>query len=550
MLNDLYKKTKLPIDDEFVDNILKAYFSISKDEMQSSFKEVEELIYSAINVDKKNYGTIIEEDKNDFLNDAFFDLSKRWNKQGVNPIIKMVGWKLFESKELTGKNLEHNKISHRLYIGANGSSKYAFCHKLYEKLKAANIPFYFKVNDNDNVNRRDNIVIYSSTEYLEETLKVVENILKENSYLLNNFSSPSILMGKLEDNIGYASEKANSGKSYTSKMIDIFYSSLKICIENIMKNNPNEILNYNGQKYTYKDFWNNTIKETFANKRVQIRQLSNYFFRNYPNLKKEFLNILKQKSVQDGIDINNACFNTLVKKEIEYFVKDTPKSNELNKNIDLLNVSNIDDQYYYILSGTKIGYSMDNVEELFNIGLPSYDNRLLTSETYLISQNEIDNMSLDKIIKNYVNNTGYLGASLLKIPKCFIDCKRFSDTFEAPIPLITENNGTKYLPGHFIEEIYDPSIDQFVKNPNYCPIFDVSGMKYSEEQMENIINMRHMEMLTFAQERQKASFNELLIFDKKQHTFDGSLKFYKEKLNIDQYQQMSENHNLHSTNKR
>ena len=71
-------------------------------------------------------------------------------------------------------------MRHRLYINVNANGLMSISNVLYEELKRKNIPFYFKIQNNDFNEKgfKDSIVLYTSTEYLSDTIQALLSVEK------------------------------------------------------------------------------------------------------------------------------------------------------------------------------------------------------------------------------------------------------------------------------------------------------------------------------------------------------------------------------------
>ena len=90
-----------------------------------------------------------------------------------------LGWYTFQSWKLQNdKKYLANEISHRFYINASSKELPELMKSLIQIYSGMNVPFYFKVNCNAQLGTRDAIVLYSSTEQLDNTLSVLSQIEK------------------------------------------------------------------------------------------------------------------------------------------------------------------------------------------------------------------------------------------------------------------------------------------------------------------------------------------------------------------------------------
>lgn len=84
-------------------------------------------------------------------------------------------------------------------------------------------------------NRPDKVVIYTSTKLLSQTMSVLENVEKRRPDLFQKCTGLSPIVGKVTDNIGYASEIPGQNKSYTQIVCDSFGQALEEIMSEYMK---------------------------------------------------------------------------------------------------------------------------------------------------------------------------------------------------------------------------------------------------------------------------------------------------------------------------
>ena len=321
--NNLYEATKLPANEELLNNLLSKYFSISYKEMNNESAELKNLLYTKINLYSTNDGNIInKDDLNKFLNEINKDyinagsLYKPSEHNGNrNPLGGMPGWNTFKSWYLLGTDKISSKdISHRFYFGISNSKLYEFANVLYDNLKNANIPFNFKTDVNNGIQRTDKLVLYTTTPLLEQTMSVIEKVKRDRPDLLSYCSEPSIIVGKYDDKIGYASEDTSQNNSYTELMCESFISSIENSLKTYTHNNPNSQIKL---KYQQK------IQEYIKNgKNVELdniknRILLNILINNDVTFKQLLLSEFRKELLNKGIDLENVCFNKKVKQEVE-----------------------------------------------------------------------------------------------------------------------------------------------------------------------------------------------------------------------------------------
>ena len=321
--SDLYDKTKLLVDEHLLDKLIAKYLSIPYAKMSNTFMELPKLLYDKINIlDMSQVSTFNKEDLDDFIkviNDDYVKAGKPFDPQkygGVtNPLALMPGWNIFQSWHLLGtEKIESKDIAHRFYFGISNDKVYELSHLLYDKFKTKGIPFYFKTDSNEHIQRTDNLVLYTSTPLLEGTLEILEELQKERPDLLQNCCEPSILVGRYSDKIGYATEDKESKTSYTDLVCNTFLTAIEKSLVEYTNGN------YNPQM---KILFQQKIEECKKNnkdvslERVKNRILFDILIRNDATFKQKFFLRFKNELEQKGLDVNNICFNNRVKQDIE-----------------------------------------------------------------------------------------------------------------------------------------------------------------------------------------------------------------------------------------
>lgn len=364
-LEELYEKAKVPADEALLDELLNKYFSIGYKEMIDQRLKLQDLLYNKINIVSmfSNVGKNIEDEKNlmRIINadyQAAGMLFKPEEHDGrTNPLTGMAGWHLYKSWYLLGtKKIQSSDFAHRFYFGVEFDKLYEFVTILYEKLKAAQIPFYFKTTDlnkTGTATRRDNVVLYTSTALLEKTMSVIGSIEKERPDLIEKCSQPSILMGNIGGHIGYATEDQNTTTSYTDLVCETFASTLEDCVNNFVRTTKSSPI---------RDAYESKIKQYMIGRTtplpqaVKMRILLDILVTYNPNFKKEMLNDFRTKLEQKGIDLENICFNKHVKNELENHITlsksiDIFDSKVLNQVVSLPNGKKLTIQEYFDLFG-------------------------------------------------------------------------------------------------------------------------------------------------------------------------------------------------------
>ncbi len=108
---------------------------------------------------------------------------------------------------------------HRLFINIGKKYYYDFVKQLYAGYKKKNIPFYFKYKNPDGNPDTEGITIFCSSDYLEDNLNIIDEIITKNPKLAASIAKPAPYMGRIREYVGYGSEppkdKMGNRQSYT-----------------------------------------------------------------------------------------------------------------------------------------------------------------------------------------------------------------------------------------------------------------------------------------------------------------------------------------------
>lgn len=436
-IENLYNKVRIPVDEKFLDEILNKYFSISFEDMRYRFyvDEVKTALYNQINiysknssesVDRNNLDVIINKINSDLrrINSSFDPVA---NNGGINPLANQPGWCVFKSWELFGT--EKVEISHRFYFGLPNSVLYEFGNLLYDKYMRENIPFCFKMETHNDVHRTDNVVLYTSSTLLEKNISIIEEIKRERPDLIARCCNPSILTGKFDEKIGYATENKGFKDSYTSLVCSSFILSIQNCLKNYVDNNPNSQI---------MDMYHKKIQEYInegkdvSNENVRNRVLLNILVTNIPSFKQILLASYRNELLQKGIDINNICFNDKVKEELEQISK---KSNSITSS------TNSNDT---LLQQANVKLKSDNSDELAKLREEIMNENLSKSSNEELAQLRNDMMN-ENISKPTVEELGKIRDEYIKMMSgADVDLEVVSDqdsTYSDHMTLPTQSNG-------------------------------------------------------------------------------------------------------------
>lgn len=198
-----------------------------------------------------------------------------------------------------------------------------------------------------------------------------------------------------------------------------------------------------------------------------------------------------------------------------------------------MNANNQTEYYYYLhLSKTD---DPDDIESIFNNGLKSGYHYSLNSTLSRIEENYLQQVGLEKIILDSLsNNDTYDSAVIVKIPKKYLSEVWHRDgKIDPAVPMFREyHEGVAKWNAIFtpklIQGIYCRKTNKSFTNPNFCPVFDMSGNQYSDEQIANLNSLNQFEWSKWVNDRKKCTFEQLYTGDKRQHTWDNVVLHYSQ----------------------
>lgn len=192
--------------------------------------------------------------------------------------------------------------------------------------------------------------------------------------------------------------------------------------------------------------------------------------------------------------------------------------------------------YYYFVHRT----SAENYQSFFQNGIILYDpSYTIQSTLEKVEESVIQSGNLDSFIKNCVAGDSYNKVFLVKIPKAYFDGIRTkTGRIYQPIPFLDEREcmGLEVLAKRFYPVII-PCLIQgcysrekgYITNPNFSPVFNPDGLKFSKEQ---IYNLQCCNMLAKSEEcllrNEKYRCDFLREFDKRNGTWNPFVKYFSE----------------------
>ena len=314
-LEKLEKIVQKKADDTFIKSIIRKYINIAIDKT-SPFCDVSDLLYAALRTDENSVGKINEEDKRKFAYEVKSDFTSRYGVPQYNPLKEQPGWFTYKSWKLLGTDrISEGEYRHRLYINSKASNLMALSNAIYDELKKRKIPFYFKIQSNENNEKgyKDSIVLYTSTPLLDDTIKAILQIEKNNPNLVRNCNAPSELVGQINEYIGYAFESENAKCSYTTLICKSFENGIENAVKNWCLDNITATLGKENMKEYYFGEYDS----------FELKKKTQLLVKSIPKVDKEFpatlCNSVRNAMEKLGINPNNICMDKKTSADIKAF---------------------------------------------------------------------------------------------------------------------------------------------------------------------------------------------------------------------------------------
>ncbi len=358
-LQNLEKIVQKKADDNFIKSIIRKYINIDMNQCRNL--DVSDLLYAALRTDENSVGKINEEDKRKFAYEVKKDFISRYGVPQKNLLKEQYGWFTYKSWKLLGTDrIDH--ISHRLYINSKASNLMALSNAIYDELKKRKIPFYFKIQGNENNGKgyKDSIVLYTSTQLLDDTIKAIFEIEKNNPSLIENCNNPSEIVGHINSYLGYAFESDNPKYSYTNLICKSFENGIENTVKEWCLYNPNATIGSQNIKDYYlsgMDYFDDFKKKT--QKLVYT----------IPKVDKGFVstlcNNIRNEMVKLGIDPNNICMDIKTSSDIKSFCASGLKSELSPEDMSKDEITTIfdDDDYEPVRDTEPNAFEIDDEDE-------------------------------------------------------------------------------------------------------------------------------------------------------------------------------------------
>lgn len=349
--NSIYNNASIPLTEDFIKKVVINFITMTIDcekyiprfpDKFEPYKAFYQFLKDDTNKGTSVYNSIINLNDN-LIKDAvqfgkYTPLLENGNQ--LSPITaNQIGWYSYQSWHLSNDN-RYNKgeISHRFYISADSSIIPKFIVVLKEKLEQMAIPYYFKVSSASIVGntQKDGIVIYSSTNNLNQVILALQEIQNEYPDIVQKCNEPHLFCGNINGWIGYANEIKNQKNSYTNLMSKIMYDSFEASVLDWIRENSEVTINDGSKNVKVSQYFNRNIINEESQKDYityikRLGHLINVIPKFDKNFKPKLYRIIKNNLIKNNIDPNNICFNFDVLEElVEY-------NNHLTKSQDITN---------------------------------------------------------------------------------------------------------------------------------------------------------------------------------------------------------------------
>ena len=162
---------------------------------------------------------------NDLLPNETNLFQEIWRLASSKLLSRDFSWTKIYSSSIYGKEVKEDG---KIYISVDNKDLYQFaCLMLTNCLKSGIKDFEFKVNNDNSINRTDNMVIYFTYENLNKYLEIIEKLKVEYPEMLIN--QCHILGEELSDGVVIAKDYAD-GSSFTEKICRTILKLKESCI--------------------------------------------------------------------------------------------------------------------------------------------------------------------------------------------------------------------------------------------------------------------------------------------------------------------------------
>ena len=196
---------------------------------------------------------------------------------------------------------------------------------------------------------------------------------------------------------------------------------------------------------------------------------------------------------------------------------------------------NTNDYFYYLHKTPEADYT-----KFFEIGLIDYDKTFRIESTMeKVDENTLLHGGLEEVMKTF--REGDANIFLIKIPKSYFPDRQHRDgSWDVPIPVFYERKLKDKYGREGMYPVLIPNLVQgcynkdkgFITNPDFCPVFDPSGLKFGYEQLQPMRNDGYFRYDDYMK-RNNADIRELYNYDKVNNTWEPFVEYYARKFNAE-----------------
>lgn len=376
--NDIYNNLKVELSDSYVKKIIEEYVKMSKDcEKYIPFNmdnfSLENALYTYLKLDPENNGPDVslkrEQLNRKIVSSAINDntlVPSIQNGIKMNPITStQLGWSTYQSWHLTNdKAYNKDDISYRFYINANSEVIPEMVEKIYSYYKEMDCPFYFK-SAFSSKGVKDNIVIYSSKDQLENTLQVIKKLETNDKELISKCKASHLFTASIDDFVGFSTESKTLKGSYTKIMSKIVTDGINDSVNSWIEKHKNLTVGndkipigeyLDKEVYSGKDIKYSERKKRYSEYIKRLGNLLEQINKIEPNFRNTIRSNIKSGLINSGFDPENICFDNTVLKELETNSKNNHPTESQNFNNAASLNANLYPQYDFSFNGLKNTY--------------------------------------------------------------------------------------------------------------------------------------------------------------------------------------------------
>ena len=132
-----------------------------------------------------------------------------------NKIIEDSNWKFIQKNALENTN-DNENFTYKIYLPISNQSLELFTMKFLAKCHREKINYDFKINNNEDISRSDNVVIYATSNNINNYLKIIEEVIRQNQNIVINYDYQHPLAYPYNNHISIAPYLDYNKESFSS----------------------------------------------------------------------------------------------------------------------------------------------------------------------------------------------------------------------------------------------------------------------------------------------------------------------------------------------